>query len=742
MYDRFLIAPIKTGLVTDIKAWQVPEDAFSRLNNAYVHKGVVRKRFGSTLTGAAGATPVERQLTSRLRIEVDTTDGAGAAAGTVPGAAFYIGQLFSIGAEIFTVVDTGAPAVMLTTGGATTMTYNTTTGAYVFAGAAAATDVYFYPAEPVMGFVQDEEDGEAANITYAFDTQFIYYFDSTVNAWERDGTVVLQGDDSDFVWATNWTGVSDDLTAVFITNYNATIGAPGPNDDPMYVYRGGTWNEFRPVCTVDANLPETYVQTAKIIIPFKDRLLLLSTIERDVAGVTNAAYTNRCRYSHNGSPFPADVPDNVEAAVSSAWLTGSNPWNIGATTERSTDAGWIDASTTEEIQSAEFIRDRLIVYFENSTWEIVDTGNNIMPFRWQKINTELGSKSLKSPVPFDKAVLTVGTTAIHGCTGTSVTKINEEISDQLFEIRKTDEGMQRVCGIRDYFAELVYWSHPTDSAHADSRTFPNQVFIYNYLGDSWGTATDTITAFGYYDQEDEVSQIKYKQVVAGNQHGFVFVCDTDVTVNAAAMQITNIETVAGDVHCTIVDHTHNDNEFIEVFNLSGATLTGSGIYKVSVIDSDTLELLDTTLTGTYEGGGTASRVSRMDMLSKQWNFYIDKGKNFYLAKIAFAVKGTTYGEVTVDYYPSSTQLSMIESGVTNGSIMGDNILQTYPFTMYPLENSQERIWHPVYFQTEGECVQIRIYHSETQMKDSDIVLSDFQLEGMVVHARQTSERLQ
>ena len=130
-YDRFLIAPFKTGLVTDVPAWQVPEDAYLELNNAYIKDGAVRKRFGTTLMGGSVATNMLDQLNSRLRIYLGKTDGAGAAAGTVPGATFAVGQIFSIAGEIFTVTTAGLQD-MLTTGAATTCTYNTATGAYVF----------------------------------------------------------------------------------------------------------------------------------------------------------------------------------------------------------------------------------------------------------------------------------------------------------------------------------------------------------------------------------------------------------------------------------------------------------------------------------------------------------------------------------------------------------------------------------------------------------------------------------
>jgi len=764
-YDRFLIAPIESGLITEATAWQIPEDAFARLKNAYIYKGVVRKRFGSQLMGGTNVVSMQDQLASRLRLKIDTTDGAGAASGTADGNAFEIGQMFSIGDELFTVVEAGTPGTLITTGAATTHTFNTTTGAYVFTGAAAATDVYFYPAQSVLGITYFEKNSyeDETNTTYAFDQQFIYKY--TSGFWERDGDTVLHGSFISFVWATNWTGVNADDTALFISNFNATIGTPGADDDPMYVLKGGTWEEFRPVYAVEANVSDGYVQSARIIVVFKDRLLLLNTIERDVTAVDNAAHVNRCRFSHNGSPFPADVPDGVEAAVSNAWLEVNQEWTIGATTKKSDGAGWIDAPTEEEITSAEFIKDRLIVYFERSTWELAYTGNQVQPFVWQKLSSELGTKSSKSSVVFDKAILTVGSTGIHGCTGANIAKINEKISDVTFVIRRDDYGETQICGIRDYLTEMVYWSFPSINANPSSP-FPDKVLLYDYNSDSWGVADDCITAFGRYEEQTAITwessnlswrlasfkwdsaptQANFRQVIGGNQQGFTFTCDAGVSSNEALMQVTKI-TDSGDgiAEITIIDHTLNDGDFIEFKDMTGVTFTDAAVahnYKVSVTGDNTINV-GATFTGTYLGGGRVARVSRIDILSKQWNFYIDKGKNFYLAKIDFAVVKTDTGEITIDYYPSATELSMIDSGQATESILGNNVLDTFPYSnLYPLEESQKRLWHPVYFQTEGECVQIRIYLSDAQLSDKDVASSDFQLEGLVVSAASTSERLQ
>lgn len=742
-YDRFLIAPIKSGLIKEIPAWQIPEDAYERFKNVYIHHGVIRKRFGAQYMGSGA-------LTSRLRIKLGTTDGSGnfgdGASTVVPGARFLAGQSFSIGTEVFTVQTTGTPVAMLSsTGVSSTRTFNTTTGAYQFAGAAPSTDVYYYPADPVMELTHFENSNVESNPTYAMDRQFIYTY-TCGTGWDREGTVVLHGSDSQFIWSLNWQGVTPDTTAMFITNYNATVGAPGASDDPMYARSAGTWSVFRPIIAASGATVSSYVQTAKIIIPFKNRILLLNTIEYESG--TNKLYVNRCRYSHYGSPFPAayhaDLATYVEADVSSAWLPQNTSWTIGATTEEYTGAGYTDAPTKEEIMSAEFIKDRLIVYFEDSTWEIAFTGNQVEPFVWQKLNTELGTKALKCPVPFDKAVLTVGRTGIHGCSGANVTKINDKIEEITYDIRISDDGVERTAGVRDYKIDVVYWSYADKNAGTYAQIFPSKLLIYNYQEDSWGIADDCITAFGYYDQQCTTPQTMYKQVIGGNQQGYTFLCDSDSTSNDALMYITNISgTGTTTATLTIINHTLNDDDYIRIEDATDTNIDETINYKVTTVSNDTVTItLADALTGTYAGGGLVARIPQIDILSKQWNFYVDKGKNCYLAKISFAVKRTASGQVTVDYYPSSTTQSMISAGTTTGSILGSNNLDTAPYSFYGLEQYQDRLWHPVYFQGEGECVQIRIYLDDEQLADQDIADSDFRLEGLIVFTRPTSERMQ
>ena len=166
--DKFLIAPINSGLQTNLKPWLIADDAYESLENAYVFRGRVRKRFGSdlsadTVLGSRLKVPIiNDQVTLAGGAGVGITDGLGDATGTVPGTLFSVGQKFSIGTEIFEVVTVGTPSVMTTNGGATTKTFNTTNGAYVFAGATPNTQIYFYPSGSGGGITSGA--GNAAGI--------------------------------------------------------------------------------------------------------------------------------------------------------------------------------------------------------------------------------------------------------------------------------------------------------------------------------------------------------------------------------------------------------------------------------------------------------------------------------------------------------------------------------------------------------------------------------------------------
>ena len=66
---------------------------------------------------------------------------------------------------------------------------------------------------------------------------------------------------------------------------------------------------------------------------------------------------------------------------------------------------------------------------------------------------------------------------------------------------------------------------------------------------------------------------------------------------------------------------------------------------------------------------------------------------------------------------------------------GTGILETNPYNpaIYPLEQFQDRLNHPIYFQSTGTCIQINIYMNQLQMQSPIIAWSDFQLETITLY---------
>ena len=761
--DRFLVGFTdgNATLQTDLRPWLIADNAFETLQNSYVFRGRLRKRFGGTYMLPGGS-----QASTRFRINIGNTPGPL----NIPGTAteLAIGQMFSVGTDFFSVWQLGAGVTTLSTNGAITATIDSTVNpnTVTFVGAAPATAVYFYPTLPVMGLTNYEVGPINDQPSYGFDTQFAYQFIAG-SGWERSGTgttPIWHGNNLNFFWTSNWQDITDDDTILFVTNFNATVPAPAATDDPLWSFDGTTWTPFIPYFAPAGGDMETgpFVQTCRIILPFKDRLILLNTIENDGGddGGVNSAHTNRCRYSFNGSPFARNAWYEPNQSDSSGGVVDNN--NLAA------GAGFLDATTKEAIISAEFIKDRLIVFFERSTWELAYTGNQILPFVWQKINTELGSESQQSAVPFDKQILTIGNTGVHACNGANVERIDNKIPDEIFEINDSNEGVQRVAGIRDYFVEMVYWTFPALGVNPENgQVYPNRVLVYNYKNNAWAFNDDCITAWGYFEQQQDLTwamatftweetdytwitgeeESQSRQVIAGNQQGWTFIVAPDIGRNAAVMQITNL-TINGDgtVTLVVINHTVMLGDYIALENLNGLTGPFNTIYQVTVItDINTITVYAPDITtGTYTGGGTVTRVSNIMFKSKQWNPYAQKSQNVYLSKIDFAVFKTSDGEITIDYSPSATDISMIEDGMATQSITGNNILETFPYpaTLVPLEQVQQRLWHPIYFQTEGTCIQLNAYFSDEQISDPAIAWSDFELEAMILNCMPVSIRIQ
>ena len=751
MADRFLIAPYsnESGLDTSVKPWLIPDQAFSQLNNAYVFRGRVRKRFGSIYMGTD-------QRTSRLRVNVGLTPGPV----NIPNTGLVkiaIGQMFSVGTTLFYVYQLGAGVATYTTNPLITASINSVAvpNTITIAGAAPGVAIYWYPALPVMGLLTYERDTVSNEQVIGFDTQFAYQYLTT--GWERiSGEVTLNaatwtGDDSQFFWATTWVGVNAFDKVFFVTNFNELE----PNF--MRFLFNGQWDNFRPQITATPD----YVNSARIIVPFKNRLVLFNTWEGiNIATAQN--YPFRARWSAaNQSPLPSNP---------NAWRQDI-PGNGNA----------LDAPISEAIITVEFIKDRLIVYFERSTWEFVYTGNQAYPFVWQQINTELGAESTFSVVPFDQVALGVGNVGIVACNAVNVQRIDSRIPDKVFEIHNANSGVERVYGVRDYFVEMVYWSFPEEDGNADFP-YPTRVLVYNYRTQTWAINDDSITVFGYFQPTDSVTwnsvtvtwddvvpwdgapnQSLFRQVIAGNQEGYTFIIDADAPTNASVLQITNLVELLPNTNIfvlTVINHNLREAQYIYISGITGTgnlTTLNNKIYEIiNVPDKNSIQIISdpvsTPITGTYSGGGLISRVSNIQIRTKEYNFYANDGRNAVINKIDFLVDrqgfiledGTNNGSsIQVNYFASTSLSNLLTDSAQTGSLQGTGTLDMFAYNnLYPYEQTASRVWHPVYVQADGEVLAFQLEFNDAQMRNVTIRGSDFALHAICIYARPSNNNFQ
>jgi hypothetical protein len=601
-------------------------------------------------------------------------------------------------------------------------------------------DVWYYPSLPVMGLPRLERGAINDEISIAFDQKYAYLFNSPKYE-ELFAGVTWSGSDWQQFWTCNFTKI--DMTRIlFVTNNNKADGIryynqlnPGPPIVPA------AWTTFAPLLTAGTTLT-----TAACLIQFKNRLLAFNTTEKTLGNDKN--FPNKVVWSWVGDPT---VPGAFNKDI------------VG-------NGGYLFASTSEAIVSVAAIRDQLIVKFERSTYRLLFTGNDNLPFVFQKINTDLGCESQFSMITFDKGILSVGDKGICLDDGQGVARIDMKVPNVVFNIKNGDNGITRVSGIREFTSELAYWAYPA-AEESDSLkvTFPNKVLVYNYINGTWAVFDDSFTCYGMYQKQqtktwDEyvegiwddqsfiwdsgAEQSLFPDIVAGNQDGFVSVIKTLIDCepfNGKTLQLFAIEEVLDILRLTIPNHNLRTGQFIKFLDILGGgginvtdptvlnfvNATQSPIFMVNRIDKDKIELkylynglweilIPGSLiswaapqiiayTGTFLGGSVCV-INKINIVTKQFSPFYDQGSQCRLGYIDLFASKTESGQFTCDL--------LVDCNTSNSiSDTSSNIVSTAPEnpTLIPWQVNQDKIWHRIFTNIICQNFTLHLTLSDEQM---------------------------
>lgn len=742
-----------SGLFKYSEPFLAPEKAFSKLENAYCWRNRVQKKLGVTLLGRLRRVisdtlkiPISNAITiynlfSGLMTPITETyaqiqPGSIADPLTITIAAPISQTLIdTLGTGVLTI----APAGLITSA---TINYNSGDLTLTFSGpagpAVATVKMAYYPSLPVMGCRLQETIVTNEENTIFFDTVYAYLFNSTTQEFDEYLPLTATrwtGSNFDFFWTTNyWKSASNPL--FWVTNDNM-----GVTRDPIRYCNAATYTVFNP--TINAAGWQLY--NSRIILPYKDRLLFLNTWETIKVGVITDAinFQQRVRWSWNGDPTNA-----------SAFLDDQPGYG-----------GYLDAPTSEQIISAEFIKDVLIVKFERSSWKLVYTGNEVLPFVFQKINTELGSESTFSLIPFDRGIFSVGNVGITTDDSINVERIDVQIPDVVFDFNNDNNGVKRVYGIRDYSNELVYWTYPNFS---QNPTYPNMVLCYNYRNNTYAQFNDSFTCYGYFQFPKDAlwyqlpystwadwpgiwasayTQSQFPNVVAGNQQGFIELVQSQLQ-NDSSLFIYAIDLI-NEVYIS-PDHNLQDNDVVEISRVTGtlgAILNGNrftiALPKIAPAPyaiTDSFKLLDINgneikPVATYLGGGLITKIDNMSITTKVFAPFYEQGFQCRLGYIDFLLSKTEEGQITSQIYIDENNSFSMSDTTVNTALLGTNIIFTKPenLSIKPFQALQDKIWHTQFVQTISQNFQVQLVFTKTQLFDPKITSSNVILHAMTLY---------
>lgn len=498
-YEGFPIYDFKSGLEIDKESWLLPKDAFKKLKNAFVQRGVLQKRKGYSVWGRFVNAKTAEALGTTVDLQL-TYNGTLANGPLRPG---DLTILTSGGGETFndngngTLTGTGTPAGSGTIN-YTTKVWSITYGSNPGAGKSITANYDYFPNLPIMGITTYYTDAGSSHLL-VFNTKRVNKYDPvTFKLEDIVGSDIFTGSDSDFFWFENW------MDRLFITN----------NVDRVKIYNGSTIENL----LIDYDGDEANdVDTCLLIFSYKGHLVLLRTTEKGI-----------------------HAPHKARSSVANSYTN----W------KESEGGAYVNCPSIDWIMGGDFIGDDLIVTMERSIWALKYIGDPNLPFRWESVKSTEGNYATHSLAAFTDELIFLGPVQLIATDGLDVYGIDQKIPD--FTLNFDNEGF-KYCNatvieeLRQYLL-----SYPSIGAsHSD------HILILNYEEKTFANFAMPIHCFGYYQQGEDLTwddvestwdeiewswdekalQAGYPITLGGSYDGYIFKMNDGGSDNGANIEL-------------------------------------------------------------------------------------------------------------------------------------------------------------------------------------------------------------
>lgn len=554
---------------------------------------------------------------------------------------------------------------------------------------------------------------------------------------------------------------------------------------------GSGWVNFMPPLSQsnfsigDAPARQYYLVGARMLVPFKDRLVILGPVIQTSSPGSQIYLQDTIIYSQNGTPYYTASFQNDPTFANTTFHSILVPTNQTATApswfeDQTGFGGNISAGLDEKLNTVGSNEDVLILGFDSNTARMVYTGNDIVPFNLFIINSELGSTSTFSVINMDQGVLARGNRGYTNSSQTASQRIDISVPDEVFQIANVNNGTERMCAQRDFINEWVYFTYPSNKKDMTGYRFPTETLFYNYRDASWAIFNECFTTYGAFRKQTGFtwatvgntyptwadwndpwdagqSTLLQQTVIAGNQQGFLFI-RAQGTGEPPSLYIKSISGnfITSPDHCLTLD----DYIIISgVLGTEGAEVNGN-IYQVvnPTLNSFSLDPAIQGL-GTYFGGGVIKRMSIPMIQTKQFPTGWGVGKKTRIGVQRYLLTKTAVSQITLQIFLSMDNSSPYNAGPIVPDVEPENNALIYSQVLYTCpestnlglspsnvnlqqlnkvgsngssSNSQQQIWHRINTSLLGDTIQLGFTLSDEQMRavnpDGSLISQEAEIE--------------